>query len=350
MGLFPFSGEFFDLTITSFNNNFGREKIANSLYYGIETPIDKYIDELEEIGQGSQDDKSEKRVSRLKFLQSCSEDNVLRIFFSILVGWLNGGGDSKWNKTIPCQFSSGQYRNQNVILTVSGGNIYIIFAKLLSNIKWATQQPAQSISDVFNNLTKTNRNILEEISNRVDKHITKFVILEHIGKLLYNGPIYESLTEFFILNNTFSDFDYNLLPNMYPGVEEESKTYEISSLIRKLDSSVSYKNPAGFALFRIKSFISCQDETIQNYNEDQLKKNCLFGVENGIINKDLYNKLIPQLLNQSDLIIPGLQHEQLSECKKLVELLLKKKSMIKSATTLNIIKNFYRAIHNYVME
>ena len=58
---------------------------------------------------------------------------------------------------------------------------------------------------------------------------------------------------------------------MYPGVEEESKAYEISSLIRKLDSSVSYKNPAGFALFRIKSFISCQDETIQNYNEDQLK-------------------------------------------------------------------------------
>ena len=38
----PFSGEFFDLTLTSFNNIFGREKITYSLQYGIETPIQIY--------------------------------------------------------------------------------------------------------------------------------------------------------------------------------------------------------------------------------------------------------------------------------------------------------------------
>ena len=123
----PFSGEFFDLTLTSYNNIFGREKITHSLHYGIETQIDKYIGELKKIGETTDDDKSDKRKLRLNFLEICEKNKYLRLFFQILLGWLNGGGDSKWGFK-PGRFSSGQYNNQNLILTLAGGNIYIIFA------------------------------------------------------------------------------------------------------------------------------------------------------------------------------------------------------------------------------
>ena len=83
------SGELFDLTITSLNNPYGYEKIFYSLLHGIRMPIQKYIDELEMIGNITQDDKSEKRSIRLQFLKATREDSEInslgdQITFSML--------------------------------------------------------------------------------------------------------------------------------------------------------------------------------------------------------------------------------------------------------------------------
>ena len=43
------SGEFFDVTISDYLNQYGGEKIRQSLTYGIKLPIDKYIEELRKI-------------------------------------------------------------------------------------------------------------------------------------------------------------------------------------------------------------------------------------------------------------------------------------------------------------
>ena len=66
------SGELFDLTITSINNLYGYHKIKYSLEYGIQSPLSKYIEELETILQITSDGKNEKRTIRLGFLRTSS--------------------------------------------------------------------------------------------------------------------------------------------------------------------------------------------------------------------------------------------------------------------------------------
>lgn len=125
------SGEFLDITISSFNNSFGRERIKYSMGYGIYTPIIKYREELEKILTGPQDDKTAKREQRKVFLKKCEVNPLLNRFFQLLLGWLNGGGDREYKIG---EYDFSDYKNQNVILIVSGGNIITIFAKLLKNI------------------------------------------------------------------------------------------------------------------------------------------------------------------------------------------------------------------------
>ena len=125
------SGEFLDITISSFNNSFGRERINYSMKYGIYTPIEKYIEELEGILMGPHDDKTAKRKQRKVFLEKCQRDPLLKRFFQLLLCWLNGGGDREYKIG---EYNFSDYNKQNVILIVSGGNIITIFAKLLKNI------------------------------------------------------------------------------------------------------------------------------------------------------------------------------------------------------------------------
>ena len=374
----PFSGEFFDLTLTSYNNIFGRDKIVYALQYGIETPLQKYINELEEIGRTTNDDKSDKRKSRLNFLKICEENQYLSYYFQLLLGWLNGGGDNKWGRFIPGQFSSGQYNNQNLIITLAGGNIYNIFARLLDNIKWATKQPAKTIGHVYNNLTKTNRDLLDEYENRADVNLTKtnrdlldefenrpdvnltkYVLLEQIRLLLQdNTTLSKSIDIMFKVSGNYSDFDFNLLPNKKPTLEQ----YEIGNLIKKLDDKIynieekknesmfkklesgkeikpEYSNNRGFALFRIKSYIACTTETSVNekVNEKTLKDNCKKALQEGIIDKDFYNRLIPQLINKNDSEKINSKSQDWNECLNFVKILQYKKSTIKEATMFNII-------------
>ena len=338
---FPFSGEFWDLTLTSYNNIFGREKITNALHYGISTPLNKYIDELELLSILTNDDKSSKRIIRLNFLKECDKFPMLQILFKNLINWLNGGGDKK-TFYIPGHFSSSQYYQQNLIITVAGGNIYIIFAKLLANIIWTSQNFESD--KIFDNLTKTNKNILDEMENNTSEKINKFVILNEIIQNLQNPDLLKSLNEILLLQTKadgFTDFDYNLLPNKNPHFDEDSleNRQAIGNFIKELDRMIEgrlSKSPKGFALFRLKSFISCHSNNIDYINEDDFKSNCKLAVENGIISQDMYNKLIPQLIQENFKSNPELQTPKYSECLKLINHLLDKKATIKEATLFNI--------------
>jgi hypothetical protein len=125
-----FSGELFDETATSFNNDFGFNHNIGTLKYGINFPLSKFIEELKKILAGEQDDKSSKRQDRLNFLQSCTELDEIQEFFILFCNYLNGGGtdstDTYWAKQ--------QYYNNYIIITAAGGNIIILFAQLIMNM------------------------------------------------------------------------------------------------------------------------------------------------------------------------------------------------------------------------
>ena len=60
---------------------------------GIMIPLQKYIEELEMIQEGEEDDKSEKRNERLTFLRSISDIDVLVNYFQNFTTYLNGGSN-----------------------------------------------------------------------------------------------------------------------------------------------------------------------------------------------------------------------------------------------------------------
>ena len=125
-----FSGEMFDETATSFNNDFGFEHNTGVLRYGINFPLSKFISELEKILDGDEDDKSSKRISRINFLYSCEVDDVIQVFFVLFCNYLNGGGTD----STPSYWAKQQYYNNYIIITAAGGNIIILFAQLIMNM------------------------------------------------------------------------------------------------------------------------------------------------------------------------------------------------------------------------
>ena len=132
MSNFTVPGEFFDATMATYNDkSHGKAKIDYSLTYGIAVPIDKYIEELEEILKAEKDDKTEKRKLRLVFLQEMSKYGLAKELFIHLTTWLNGGK----------QGVKGEYHeDNNLIIIMAGGNIITIFAKLIHII--LTDEPA----------------------------------------------------------------------------------------------------------------------------------------------------------------------------------------------------------------
>ena len=113
------SGEFLDITISSLNNIFGEHKVLYSMKNGIQLPLSKYIQELEDINKLPKDDKSSKRLLRLKFLQECNKHPILNEFFKLLLCWLNGGGDKPDGVAGPLTYNFSQYNRQHLIFTVS---------------------------------------------------------------------------------------------------------------------------------------------------------------------------------------------------------------------------------------
>ena len=126
--LIPFSGEFFDLTITSYDNVFGKSKIDYVKKYGINTPLKYFYDELVKILDNIDDNKFEKRAERLIILDIILNDleetnrNSFLNFFSILIKYLNGSNNND------------NFENNKLLVLFAGGNIFTIFIKLLNII------------------------------------------------------------------------------------------------------------------------------------------------------------------------------------------------------------------------
>jgi hypothetical protein len=341
------SGEFFDVTISDYLNQYGGEKIRQSLTYGIKLPIDKYIEELRKIVSGPKDDKSNKRYKRLNFLEHCSHHNnhYLYNFFEVLIWYLNGCGDGGENN----QYYD-QYNNQKVIITVTGGNIYTIYAKLLRNIDEVIDDilkedpDFQYVNDsVINKLTKTNRfiiNVLKKFKywRQSIKHII-IGIFKNLNELYKDSKTPYNICDLInilLLESSdipYSDFDYCILPNA-----AGSKDYALEA-ISELDfiqqETDTSKIEPGFALFRIKSVMNCKYQNARPHiNRNQQKKDC-YNYFTRDEYKDLYAQLVDEsLLDDSTNGNRGMPPS--SDCYKYIEYLIEKKNNIKKATTFNI--------------
>ena len=118
-----FMGELYDITFTTKGNIFGELKNEQS---GNTLTLEKLLTELFFIEETSNDDKTSKRILRTKFLLACYyENNHLQELFEEFTRFLNGGTNT----------------NSSFIINVSGGNLVILFAYLIIDIKNEIELP-----------------------------------------------------------------------------------------------------------------------------------------------------------------------------------------------------------------
>ena len=380
------SGELFDLSIPTFNNEFGYEQLTYTMRYGIYLPIKKYRQELQTIlkNDGPPDDKSAKRQNRLSFLLACERIDQTRDLFPYFCCYINGGGSNPdWN--------FGQYRNQDLIINVAGGNIITIYAQLIMNMvdvfilsinnvhgdpypydQWNIAdnhyQPAkvypaaeayknylfsirdfrnfsrrdyQLLNSSFNQLTYTNKLLLTEYENysSLSKEQIWFAIVKHIMTFHHDrSPLSAWDITALVAKSPPSDFDFKLTLNINPTDRDSGNTYDdydedyapVDELIREIDSLMQKDSgPAGFMLLRAKTYIVCKHKGHKDYTSKQIKAfrhDCAKR-----LGKWCYS-LYPQTV----------QHEYLSkvpqdsDAYKFLKYLLDKKDIISQATRYNI--------------
>ena len=112
-----FRGELYDITFTTKGNIFGELKNKQE---GNTLTLEQLLTEFLIIHETTDDDKSLKRTIRTKFLLACYyEKNHLQKLFEEFTTFLNGGANE----------------NTAFIINVSGGNLVILFAYLIIDIK-----------------------------------------------------------------------------------------------------------------------------------------------------------------------------------------------------------------------
>ena len=275
------SGEMFDLTAASFNNEFGAEHNKCVIKHGINFPLSKFIKELEMIIAGSDDDKTDKRKARLAFLRTCEDSDIVEDFFSLFTNYLNGGGTDSTRTNWAMQ----QYYDNFMVITAAGGNIIILFAQLLANIidvfkckvnadedssfdpsvadDWdivdpeyesvdfpthATAARAQKmfstnfgrwhknfwdvINGTYDSLTRTNKILLEgleRINGQFSKQQLCFMIAKHFIQLDEEDD--RTLrTLWNVALSDISDFDFKLSPNIHPDLAGDPEATLVDAL------------------------------------------------------------------------------------------------------------------------
>ena len=324
-----FSGEMFDLTATSFNNEHGDAHNKATMIHGINLPLSKFISELTKIMASTRDDKSDKRAHRLKFLISCNACTEVAILFTLYCNYLNGGGTN----STPESWTNGQYKNYMVI-TAAGGNIIILFAHLIANMidsfihmvntrnigtgpdwKWdikstepvytresflpesgdlkyatyANEMFSKSFDELktdyendyygsliktFELLTKTNQKLLEGLTT-IQPQNTKeelcFIIVKYFSQTYESDP--EILVNLYtVAQSKISDFDFKLSPNIHPSFIGDRTYGPLVDTIERLGLNTKDPRHAGFLLLRVKTLIDCiTDDRIIRYTNEQLK-------------------------------------------------------------------------------
>jgi len=275
------SGEMFDLTAASFNNEFGAEHNKCVIKHGINFPLSKFIKELEMIIAGSDDDKTDKRKARLAFLRTCESSTIVEEFFSLFTNFLNGGGTDSTRSNWAMQ----QYYDNFLVITAAGGNIIILFAQLLANIidvfkckvnadedssfdpsvadDWDIAEPdyesvdfpthaaagrAQTmfstsfgrwnknfwdvINGTYSSLTRTNKILLEglaSVNGQFSKQQLCFMIAKHFIEL-DEADDRTMRTLWNVALSDISDFDFKLSPNIHPDLAGDPEATLVDAL------------------------------------------------------------------------------------------------------------------------
>ena len=187
-----YRGELFDLTITSANNKFGKEKIDHSLDNGINFKIDYFIKELGKMTTGKQDDKSKKRKIRKEFLDNCKSSKFPFFIelFDLLINYLNGG------QTLTMK---NEYNNQSLIVVLMGGNIINIYFNIIYySIKTENITLISNMFDTIPGLSYFIRGILHQLNKWLKENNSFLNFMEDNKKDYFNN---------------YSDLDFALLPN-----------------------------------------------------------------------------------------------------------------------------------------
>jgi hypothetical protein len=231
------SGEMFDLTASSFNNTFGCEHNKCVIQHGINFPLTKYIKELEMILANDPDDKSVKRIARLTFLKLCNQSQYVQIMFKYFCNYLNGGYELNKYYGLSenaMDMLTSQYKNC-MIITATGGNIIIIFAKLIMNII----EKADSYKAEPTNLLDANNKILKamtydkEIGFKDSEDKIKLILIKI--KSFFNSDDYKLIVEAISTSN-YSDFDFKLSPNIHPILKD------LNADIRSINDTTTENN------------------------------------------------------------------------------------------------------------
>jgi hypothetical protein len=259
------SGEFYDISIPTYTNKFGEKYIKCIWENGINIPLSKHIDELNDIITNSKDDKSDKRIKRLNFLKMCYKINNLKEIFILFSNLLNGGGsnDSELYKEFPlitesCQFK--QYRDsQKLVLTCAGGNIITIFAQFVYII-WDNE---------FEKIGEINKFILNYYASKLNT--TGTLILDSIKEEIINEIDKEIVEE--LANKSYSDFDFKITPNKI--VDKSIITNYEANTTANLPLALKRSNDTeGFLLLRSKSAMNCMSTKVKNYKTENTGLDC----------------------------------------------------------------------------
>lgn len=301
------SGEIFDLSIPSYNSKFGKEHIKHTITNGINFKIEKFIHELEMIVEGTSDDKSEKRRKRLIFLEKCSENKYIKELFEYFITYLNGG-----------DLESRDFKESFIIITVTGGNVFTLFAQLIKNII-----DHKNKSDDIK-LTPTNELLIGKLQQKYDRTVD---VIDEIYQ--YSINFTEMISD--ITSNPYSDFDFKASPNKSPIPPNKSPTPR--QVISNIESQVKFiEHEAGFLLFRIKSNLKrtlLQSEISDSYNKE-FKSSC---------NDDI-KQLYTQIVQQKHYDTYGCLEKQIEKdkinCCKYIKYLLDEKKNIEENTIINV--------------
>ena len=337
-----YAGEFFDLSITSINNDYGALHNIGVMLYGINFPLSKFIKELEMIlkdeAAGATDDKAEKRAKRLAFLKHCDNLPALQKLFSLFCNYLNGQDGT-----------GGQYPNF-IVITAAGGNIIIVFAQLIMNMIYAFNNSNPDL------LLPTNKILLKILLQQTYPGVATIQLLNSILSSILSliqqhfpndSEIFAVLQE--IADSPASDCDFKLSPNIFqtsdqeasaatigvrsafavlnidssqeslPSSSQESSSQnggnpnqdiltlltqfanlsvnptersELDFIIREIKSVIENKDNAGFLLFRAKAVIDCRTTYRPTHTPQQLKYFKRFCTGE-------YQKLYPQIIQKT---------------------------------------------------
>ena len=365
-----YAGEFFDLSITSINNDYGALHNIGVMVYGINFPLGKFIKELEMIISESADDKTTKRENRLAFLRHCNSLPALQNLFRLFCNYLNG------------QDGTGRQYSNFIVITAAGGNIIIVFAQLIMNMIYAFTSDNQNPEP---HLTQTNKILLKQTNPRV----AKIQLLSSIQQHFSSDPAMLGVLQEIAISPA-SDCDFKLSPNIFQTRDQESenlvanvtstftgmevdsqsslagmevdsqsgspsgsqiggtvdediqqlltmfsklsvnpeKREEFKFIEDLLSRAIKNKNNAGFLLFRAKTVIDCRKYYKPPYTPKQLKK-CKQSCP------EKYKELYPQIIQQQHLdeASDEIEEEELDpNCLIYLNHLMEKKQAIKNST------------------